>query len=62
VSSIAKRRVRRLVNFVAYVLPIYAAVEWYPRHIEDIDSPPLGFFVTLGSAVALVFVGQLLEE
>jgi hypothetical protein len=61
-SSVVTRRVRRLVNFVAYALPIYAAIKWYPSAMEKIDSPPLGFFVTLAIAVVLVIMGQLLEE
>jgi hypothetical protein len=61
-SSIVKRRIRRLVNFVAYVLPIFAAVEWYPRTMEDINSVPIGFFLTLAIAVVLVIIGQFLEE
>jgi hypothetical protein len=61
-SSVVKRRIRRLVNFVAYVLPIYAAWWWYPRSMWDISSPPLGFYFTIGLAVVLVMIGMFLEE
>ena len=57
-----KRWVRRIFYFIAYALPIYASVKWYPRYMSDINNPPRGFYVTLAIALGFDIVGLFLEN
>ena len=57
-----RRTWRTLTGLIAYVIPIVAAVVWYPRSVDQIGPMPLGFIIALVIAVAFVFVADRLDR
>jgi hypothetical protein len=61
VSKTPKIIASKIVTFIGYLLPIYAAYHWYPSSLASIDKPPLPFIVTLVAAVLCIVTGELLS-
>jgi hypothetical protein len=52
----------KLISFLGYLLPTYAAYHWYPRYMSDIDNPSTRFIAVLVLSVIFVLGGQVYES
>ena len=57
-----QRRFAKLLDFVAYLIPIIAAMYWFPRTIDEIGPMPWGFILTLAAAVIIVIGAEFLKD
>jgi hypothetical protein len=57
-----RKRLGKILDFIAYLLPIAAAMYWFPRTIDEIAPMPWGFILTLVIAVVIVVFATFLKD